>query len=46
VEERRYVFGATVLIFEVVGVLPDIDTENRGAAAAEWTVLIRRGLDL
>ena len=45
-EERRYVFGTTVLIFEVVGMLPNVDAENRDPATGKRTVLIWRSLDL
>jgi len=43
--ESGDVFGAAVLVFEVVGVLPDVDAEDGGVAEREGAVLVRRGLD-
>src|SRR5579863_1988657 len=39
------IFGAAVLIFEVVGVLPDVKTEEGFAAVHDGIVLIGAGLD-
>src|SRR5262249_4341432 len=42
---RRDVVGAAVLVAEVIGVLPDIQAEDRAAADHEWGVLIGGGFD-
>src|SRR5437870_3727872 len=36
------VIGPAILVFEVVGVLPNVDSEQRMSALANWVVLIRR----
>ncbi len=42
VVERRYIIGATILILQIIGVFPDVDTEERYATDAEWRVLVCR----
>ena len=37
--------GAPVLVLEIVGVLPDIDAEERRLAGGEWRVLVRQRRD-
>ena len=32
-------------MFEVVGVFPDVDSVDRGAAVQQWRVLVREGFD-
>src|SRR3954463_15525919 len=43
--ERGEVLGAAVLVLEIVGVLPDIDAEQRGGAGEQRRVLVGRGID-
>src|SRR5262245_3631258 len=46
-EERIDVVGPFVLILQVIGVLPDVDSEDRGTAPVhERVVLVRRADDL
>ena len=32
-------------MLEIVGVLPNVDSVNRGAAGQQWRVLVREGFD-
>src|SRR5580692_9856405 len=41
-EERLEVIGAPVAIVDVVGVLPDVAAEDRGAAVHQWILAVRR----
>src|SRR5215472_2147828 len=41
----RHVVRALVLVLEVVGVLPDVDAQDRDAAAADRVVLVGEALD-
>jgi len=45
VEEGRNILRPAVLVGQVIGVLPDVDPEDRGFALAERAVLVRRGHD-
>src|SRR5437660_1700680 len=42
VPPRRDIVGSLVLVLEVIGVLPDIETEERGLAFHERAVLVGR----
>src|ERR1700724_3507269 len=46
VPPRREVFGAAVVVFQVVGMLPDVVAENGEQALGDRVVLIRGGNDL
>src|SRR5271165_2335423 len=46
VPPRGEVFGAAVVVLEIVGVLPDIVAEDRVVARGERAVLVRGGDDL
>src|SRR5215212_1781435 len=39
------VIRAAVLVIQVVGVFPDVHTNDRFVAVHQWTVLVRRGHD-
>src|ERR1700732_4503149 len=45
VPPRGDVVGPAVLVFQVVGVLPDVDAEHRLLAFHERAILVRRALD-
>src|ERR1700678_1732411 len=42
----RQVFGAAVVVLEVVGMLPDVIAENGEQALRDWAVLVGRANDL
>jgi len=42
----REVFGAAIVVFQVVGVFPDVVAENGEQALGDWVVLIGRANDL
>src|SRR5258708_10050406 len=46
VPPRLEIIGAAVLVVEIIGVLPDIVSEQRALAVHDRTVLGRAGLDL
>src|SRR2546423_13051084 len=41
----RDVFGTAVLVLEIIGMFPDINSEQRLLALADRRVLVRRGFD-
>src|SRR4029077_6691526 len=45
VPEGLDVFGPAVLVLQVVGVLPDVEAEDRGVAADEGRVLVRQAVE-
>src|SRR4051812_8501459 len=45
VEEGGDVFGAAVLVFQVVGVFPNVEAENGGATLRVGGVLVRERFD-
>src|SRR5919198_5986758 len=45
VPPRVDVVGAPVLVLQVVGVLPDVDADERGLALGDWVVLVGRADD-
>ena len=45
VEEGRDVIGTPILVVEVIGVLPDIDTQDRDPTLHQWRILVRRTFD-
>src|SRR5690606_4630971 len=46
VPPRLDVVGPPVLVLQVVGVLPDVEAEDRRVAVHDRRVLVRRGVDL
>src|SRR5579872_1408559 len=46
VPPRCQIFGAAIIVFQVVGMLPDVVAENWEQALGDWVVLIRCSDDL
>jgi hypothetical protein len=46
VEKCIDVFGSAILVFQIIGMFPDIDSEDRRFALADRIVLVRCGHDL
>src|SRR5580704_2994463 len=46
VPPSRQIFGTAIVVFEVIGVFPNVVTENGEESLGDWIVLVGRAHDL